>query len=229
MNRGKQVVKKGIWHIGAKKRKRKKQKGGGIPLGLLASFAGPAIGEIAKPIFKKIPGRGKRKKMMVKQTTILRKRAAPKAVNLPNGRSFPSKWERISRKQLPVNIRVKRQRTIGPRKNNRMIYLNLAAPAFRKIKARRKQEKKAAAQLGKGLGSNLIKAGFDLGSKALGSEFGKKLINKGIDNIPSIFKFGVSKIKNKNVKKALSSDIADMVVDEAQNRAKNKYTTLFDD
>ena len=86
-----------------------------------------------------------------------------------------------------------------------------------------------AAQLGKGLVPNLIKAGFDLGSKALGSEFGKKLISKGIDNIPTIFKFGVSKIKNKNVKKALSSDIADIVVDKAQNRAKNKYTTLCDD
>ena len=56
MNRGKQVVK------GGKKRKRKKQKGGAIPLGLLASFAGPVIGEIAKPIFKKILGRRKRKK-----------------------------------------------------------------------------------------------------------------------------------------------------------------------
>ena len=56
----------------------------------------------------------------------------------------------------------------------------------------------------------------------------KKLINKGIDNIPNIFKFGVSKIKNKNVKKALSSDIADMVVDEAQNRAKNTYSSLFE-
>ena len=86
-----------------------------------------------------------------------------------------------------------------------------------------------AAQLGKGLVSNLIKAGFDLGSKALGSEFGKKLISKGIDHIPTIFKFGVSKIKNKNVKKALSSDIADIVVDKVQNRAKNKYTTLCDD
>ena len=56
----------------------------------------------------------------------------------------------------------------------------------------------------------------------------KKLINKGIDNIPGIFKFGVSKIKNKNVQDALSSDIAEMVVDKAQNRAKNKYTTLYD-
>ena len=77
---------------------------------------------------------------MVNQTVILRKRAAPKIVNLPNGRSFTSKWERISRKNLPISIRVKIQRTIGTRKNNRMIYLNLAAPAFRKIKARRKKD-----------------------------------------------------------------------------------------
>ena len=62
MNRGKKVVKKGIWHIGGKRRKIKKQKGGAILLGLLALFAGPAIGEVAKPIFKKILGRGKKKK-----------------------------------------------------------------------------------------------------------------------------------------------------------------------
>ena len=62
MNRGKQVVKKGIWLIGGKKRKRKKQKGGAIPFGLLASFAAPVLGQIAKPIFKTILGRGKRKK-----------------------------------------------------------------------------------------------------------------------------------------------------------------------
>ena len=173
---------------------------------------------------------------MVNQTVILRKRAASKIVNLPNGRSFTSKWERISRKNLPINISVKRQRTIGPRKNNRMIYLNLAVPAFKKIKARRKKEivdrlgpvYDRINQSGKGIASNLIKAGFDLGSKAIGSEFGKKLINKGIDNIPSIFKFEVSKIKNKNVQDALSSDIAEIVVDAAQNRANNNYTSLFD-
>ena len=162
-----------------------------------------------------------------KKTVILRKRAVPKGVNLPNGRSFTTKWERINRKQLPINIRVKRQQTIGPKKSNRMIYLNLTAPAFRKIKARRKAERKGAQSV-KGLGSNLIKAGFDLASKAISSEFGKKLTNKGIDNIPNIFKFGVSKIKNKNVKKTLSSDIVKMVVEEAQNRTKNKYSTLLD-
>ena len=170
---------------------------------------------------------------MVKKHIILRKRANPKVVNLPNGRSFVSKWERNSRKQLPINIKVTRNRTIGPRRNNRMIYLNQAAPVFRKIKARRKRERKAAtaaaAQSGSGLGSNLVKAGFYLGSKPLSSEFGKKLINKGIDNIPNTFKFGVSKIKNKNAQKLLNSEIADLVVNEAQGRARKKYnsTDLF--
>ena len=45
----------------------------------------------------------------MKQTVILRKRNAPKVINLLKGRSFTSKWERISRKQLPINIKVQRQ------------------------------------------------------------------------------------------------------------------------
>ena len=54
-------------------------------------------------------------------------------------------------------------------------------------------------QSGSGLASNLVKAGLELGSKAIRSQFGKKLINKGIDNMPSLY-FGISKIKN-NVKR----------------------------
>ena len=73
------------------------------------------------------------------------------------------------------------------------------------------------------MGSDILKAGLNLGSNALGYKFGKKLISKGIDNIPNIFKFGTSKIKNKNIKKALNSEIADMVVSEAQGRARKKY------
>ena len=172
---------------------------------------------------------------MVKKHIILRKRANPKVVNLPNGRSFVSKWERISREQLPINIKVTRNRTIGPRRNNRMIYLNQAAPAFRKIRRKRRQAvlnrlgpvyDRVNNQTGiSGLSSNLVKAGFDLGLKALSSEFGRKLINKGIDNIPNIFKFGVSKIKSKNAQKVLNSEIADLVVNQAQGRARKKYNS----
>ena len=96
--------------------------------------------------------------------------------------------ERISRKQLPRNTRVKRARKIGLRRNNRRILINLAAPAFRKIKQKRRQT-------GSGLGGDLTKMEIQMGSKALNSSIGRKLINKGIDNIPNIFKFGASKIK----------------------------------
>ena len=114
---------------------------------------------------------------MVKKHEILRQRATPKTVNLPNGRSFVSKWERISRKQLPMNIRVNRVRTIGARRNNRRIYFNLARDAFRKIKRKRKGAARAAVaqQSGQGLCSNFAKIGHDLGSKVLGSDIGKKI------------------------------------------------------
>ena len=53
MRRGKQTVKKGIWYIGGKKRKKKKQ-GSVIPFGLITSLAAPVLGEIAKSVFKTI-------------------------------------------------------------------------------------------------------------------------------------------------------------------------------
>ena len=83
-------------------------------------------------------------------------------------------------------------------------------------------------QTGKGIADNLVNLGIRLGSQAINSSFGKKLINKGIDSIPSIFKYGVSKIKNKNVQQALDSDIANLVVDEVQNQVCNTSKGLFD-
>ena len=79
-------------------------------------------------------------KQTVKRHIILRKRTNTKTANLPNSRSFVSKWERISRKQLPMNIRINRVRTIGPRRNNRQIYFNLAREGFRKIKQKQKAQ-----------------------------------------------------------------------------------------
>ena len=54
--RGRQSIKKGVWHIGGKRKRG--QRGGAFPLGLVASLAGPLLGEVAKPIFKTILGRG---------------------------------------------------------------------------------------------------------------------------------------------------------------------------
>ena len=131
-----------------------------------------------------------------------------------------------------MNIKINRVKTIGARRNNRRIYFNLARDSFRKIKRKRKEAARQPLlqQSGQGgLGSEFFKTGLKLGSKVLGSEIGKKVINKGIDNIANIFKFGASKIKNKTINNALNSEIADLVVNEAQGRAIKKYdsTDLF--
>ena len=71
MDRGKQSIKKGVWYIGGKRKKKKKktQKGGAIPFGLIASLAAPVYGEIAKPVFKTIIGRGIPKKKVKRNTS----------------------------------------------------------------------------------------------------------------------------------------------------------------
>ena len=59
--RGKQSVRKDVWYVGGRKRLRKSktkrgQRGGALPIGLIASAAVPFLGEIAKTMFKKIFG-----------------------------------------------------------------------------------------------------------------------------------------------------------------------------
>ena len=64
MVRGKQSIKKGVWYIGAryKRAPKRRQRRVAISLGLLASIGAPILGEMAKPIFGKIFGRGRRKR-----------------------------------------------------------------------------------------------------------------------------------------------------------------------
>ena len=52
--RGRQSAKKGTWCIGGKKRRYRKERGKGFPVGLIASAAAQFLGEVAKPILKKI-------------------------------------------------------------------------------------------------------------------------------------------------------------------------------
>ena len=71
MSRGKQSVQKGVWYIGGKYKRapnrKKRQQRGGIPFGLIASLAAPILGEVAKPIFGKILGRGIRRRKRIKR------------------------------------------------------------------------------------------------------------------------------------------------------------------
>ena len=67
-------------------------------------------------------------------------------------------------------------------------------------------------------GKKLFKKGLDVGLRAITSEISKKLISKGIKHAPGLYKIGTSKIKNKNMKKALESDVPNYVVEETQKR-----------
>ena len=73
----------------------------------------------------------------------------------------------------------------------------------------------------------LFKKGLSTGSKALSSEIGRKLIDKGIKHASELYKLGTSKNKNKIVEKALESDVADYIVKEAQKKVKENVNNLF--
>ena len=64
--RGKQSVRKGVWYLGGRKRRGRKiyrkQRGKGVPVGLIASAAAPFLGEITKPLFKNFFGGRRRKR-----------------------------------------------------------------------------------------------------------------------------------------------------------------------
>ena len=92
---------------------------------------------------------------------------------------------------------------------------------------RKKYRNLSRRQTRKGLASSLENLELNTGSKAINSVIRKEIIDKGIENILNIFQYGVSKIKNKNVQRVLESDIADYVVEEAQNQTKNKLNNLF--
>ena len=82
-------------------------------------------------------------------------------------------------------------------------------------------------QSGKGIVENLAKLGFEMGSRAINSFLGKRLINKGVNSIASIFKYGVSKIKNKNIKRALNSEVEGMVLQESQKKSAINLILYF--
>ena len=52
----------------------------------------------------------------MRQKIVLRRRAVPLHVTLSNSTCFAARYERISRKNVPGNIRVTRTRTTGRRK-----------------------------------------------------------------------------------------------------------------
>ena len=99
----------------------------------------------------------------MRENMLLRWRTTPQRIRLPNRQSFLAKQERVSGRNLPRDVTIKRTRQIGPR--NRWT----------------KRAQKGGSMLGElanwgaKLGvKTLFKRGVRVGSKALTSETGKK-------------------------------------------------------
>ena len=149
---------------------------------------------------------------------IMIKRATPKRVTLPNGRTFLARYRRATRDDLPPNVtfpRVYKERAApkGKRRRRRVIsYRERQRAALR----RRAQE-----QRGRGIGSAFKKA-FKLGKRAFNSRLGRRITRAAISEIPDLLEKVGGKVKNQRIKKLLTSDLAKTGADYATGLALEK-------
>ena len=152
----------------------------------------------------------------MREKILLQRRVFLKKDTLPNGQTFYVKYERTSRRNLPSNVTIRKNRINGPRQQ----------------RTRKTQQGGSIlaniGKLGAKLGaSNLLKQGVSAGTKTLSSDKGKRLIDEGIKQVPDLYRFGTSKIKSENVRKALESDVANYIVEGTQKKAKKDLNNLF--
>ena len=148
---------------------------------------------------------------------IMIKRATPKRVTLPDGRTFLARYRRATRDDLPPNISLPR------------IYKERAAPKGRRrrrvIPYRERQRaalrRRARAQRGRGLGS-VFKKAYKLGKRALNSRLGKRITRAAVSEIPDLLENLGGRVKNKKLKKILTSDLAKTGADYATGLALEK-------
>ena len=149
---------------------------------------------------------------------IMIKRQHPKRVTLPNGRTFTARYRRATRDDLPPNVtfpRIYKERAApkGKRRKRRVIsYRERQRAALRR---------RARAQRGRGIGSFFKKA-YKLGKRALNSRLGKRIAKAAISEIPDVLENLGGKVKNKRLKKILTSDLAKTGADYATGLALEK-------
>ena len=149
---------------------------------------------------------------------IMIKRATPKRVTLPDGRTFLARYKRATRDDLPPNISLPR------------VYKERAAPKGRRrrrrvISYRERQRaalrRRARAQRGRGIGS-MFKKVYKVGKRALNSRLGKRITMAVVSEIPDVLENLGGRVKNKRIKKILTSDLAKTGADYATGLALEK-------
>ena len=132
------------------------------------------------------------------------KRATPKRVTLPNGRTFLARYRRATREDLPPKGKRRKRRVISYREKQRA--------ALRR---------RARAQRGRGLGS-IFKKAYKLGKRALNSRLGRRIARAAVSEIPDVLENLGGRVKNKKLKKILTSDLVKTGADYATGLALEK-------
>ena len=145
------------------------------------------------------------------------KRARPKRITLPNGRTFLARYRRATRDDLFSNVNLPR------------IYKERAAPKGKRrrkvIPYRERQRvvlrRRARAQRGRGFKS-VFKKAYKLGKRALNSRIGKRIAKAAISEIPDVLENLGGRVKNEKLKKILTSDLVKTGADYATGLALEK-------
>ena len=130
------------------------------------------------------------------------KTRTPKRVTLPDGRTFLARYRRATRNELPHNV-------------------NLIRPYKQRAAPKGKRKRRRVNQQGTGFGSTLKKA-VNFGKKAFNSKLGKKIARTVISKLPYALETVGGKVKNKRLKKILTSDLARTGADYATGVALEK-------
>ena len=157
--------------------------------------------------------------MSPRDRIIMIKRDRSKRVTLPDGRTFLARYRRATRDDLPPNInlpRIYKQRAAPKGKRRKRNNNRLAVYREGQRRALRRR-----AQRGRGLGS-FLKKGFKLGKIALNSRLGKRVARAVISEVPDVLESLSGKVKNKRLKKILTSDLAKTSADYATGLALEK-------
>ena len=139
--------------------------------------------------------------MACRDRIIMVRRANPKRVTLPNGRSFLARYRRATRAELPANVRLNRP------------YKQRAAPKGQRLHRAR--------QGGRGFKSAFKKA-FNFAKKISKNKAVRNIGRAIISEAPGALESLSKKVKNKKLKAILNSDIAKTGVDLAAGYALDK-------
>ena len=166
---------------------------------------------------------------------VLVKRDAPRKVTLPNGRTFYAKYRRVTKEYLPGSTKIARTYKGRPvkvkkAKNKPPTY----AAAVRRLPAwllKANPNQPIARPSGSGSailnivnrkrkqkGKGISDVARSVATSPYLQEVSKKLISKGINYIPSIFRRGTKKIKNKRLRQIAQSEIVVDLVNKGTTR-----------